>query len=103
MESGLQSAYQQELERLELTIKEMDTHLETLRGIPPYTGPDLTEQVLESIRENKRRSLAQAMPEPYFGRLDFHEAGKAEPTPLYIGKFGVEKCAGVYLSLTPSC
>ncbi|TVY10059.1 HelD family protein [Paenibacillus cremeus] len=91
MESGLQSAYQEELERLESTITEMDTHLKMLKEIPPYTGPDLTEQVLESIRETKRHSLAQAMPEPYFGRLDFHEAGKKEPTPLYIGKFGVEK------------
>ncbi|MCZ8515947.1 AAA family ATPase [Paenibacillus filicis] len=91
MESGLQNAYQEELARLELTIEEMDRHLAELRAIPPYTGPDLTEQVLESIRENKRHSLAQAGPEPYFGRLDFQEEGKPEPTPLYIGKFGVER------------
>ncbi|UUZ79042.1 hypothetical protein LJK88_27805 [Paenibacillus sp. P26] len=91
MESGLQSAYQEELNRLEQTIEEMNRHLAELQKIPAYTGPDPTEQVLESIRENKRRNLAQAGPEPYFGRLDFQEDGKPEPTPLYIGKFGVEK------------
>ncbi|WP_218092051.1 HelD family protein [Paenibacillus solanacearum] len=91
MESGLQNAYQEELEQLNHTIRDMDAHLEALRATPVYTGSDLTEQVLESIREGKRRNLSQAMPEPYFGRLDFHESGKAGPTPLYIGKFGVEK------------
>ncbi|MCZ8521575.1 MULTISPECIES: HelD family protein [Paenibacillus] len=91
MEPGLQNAYSEELERLESTIKEMDTQLTHLQSIPPYTGADLTEQVLESIRDNKRRSIAQAQPEPYFGRLDFEEAGKEGAQPLYIGKFGVEK------------
>ncbi|GLI05580.1 DNA helicase [Paenibacillus tyrfis] len=91
MESGLQSAYLEEKERLEHTIQEMERHLEALQAIPPYTGHDMTEQVLESIRENKRRGLAHALPEPYFGRLDFHETGKPGPAPLYIGKSGVEK------------
>ncbi|WFA18761.1 DNA helicase UvrD [Paenibacillus mucilaginosus] len=91
MESGLQQAYSEELERLESTIQEMEEQLSYLQGVPVYTGPDLTEQVLESIRDNKRRSLTHARPEPYFGRLDFQEAGKEGPQPLYIGKFGVEK------------
>lgn len=91
METSLQQQYEQERTRLEQTIDEIDRQLEQLRSTPAYTGPDLTEQVLETIRENKRHNLAYAAPEPYFGRLDFQEEGKAEPTPLYIGKFGVEK------------
>ncbi|WP_159883654.1 HelD family protein [Paenibacillus puerhi] len=91
METALHQAYEEELERLNRTIREMDDHLSQLEAVPRYTGHDVSEQVLESIRENKRHSLAHAMPEPYFGRLDFQETGKPEPTPLYIGKFGVEK------------
>ncbi|SDC51164.1 DNA helicase-2 / ATP-dependent DNA helicase PcrA [Paenibacillus sp. UNCCL117] len=91
METALHQAYQEELDRLARTIREMEDHLSQLEAVPRYTGHDVSEQVLESIRENKRHNLAHAMPEPYFGRLDFQEAGKPEPTPLYIGKFGVEK------------
>ncbi|MEK8128477.1 UvrD-helicase domain-containing protein [Paenibacillus filicis] len=91
METALHQAYQEEMERLDRTIREMDEHLSLLEAVPRYTGHDVSEQVLESIRENKRHNLAHAMPEPYFGRLDFQESGKPEPTPLYIGKFGVEK------------
>jgi DNA helicase-2/ATP-dependent DNA helicase PcrA len=47
--------------------------------------------VLDSIRESRRRNLAVAQVEPYFGRLDFHETGQSKPSPLYIGKVGVEK------------
>ncbi|WP_372812813.1 ATP-binding domain-containing protein [Paenibacillus sp.] len=91
METALHQAYQEELARLEQTIREMEDHLARLEAVPRYTGQDVSEQVLESIRETKRRNLAQATPEPYFGRLDFQEEGKPEPTPMYIGKFGVEK------------
>lgn len=91
MEPGIRNAYQEEQARLEQAIEEMEAHLNMLRAIPVYTGHDVTEQVLESIRENKRRNLEQAAPEPYFGRLDFQESGKLAPTPMYIGKFGIEK------------
>lgn len=91
METALHQAYQEELAHLEQTIREMEDHLARLEAVPRYTGQDVSEQVLESIRETKRRNLAQATPEPYFGRLDFQEEGKPEPTPMYIGKFGVEK------------
>ncbi|PYI55828.1 HelD family protein [Paenibacillus flagellatus] len=86
----IQSAYQEELEKLESTSRWIDAKLESLRAIPRYFGEDLTEQVLDSIRENARRSLTAATDEPYFGRLDFREEGEAEARPLYIGKFGVD-------------
>jgi DNA helicase-2/ATP-dependent DNA helicase PcrA len=87
----VQTAYQEELQRLEETFSEIDRQLTALRNIPPYTGTDHTEQVLDSIRESRRRNLAVAQVEPYFGRLDFHEKGQSKPSPLYIGKVGVEK------------
>jgi DNA helicase II / ATP-dependent DNA helicase PcrA len=91
LEADTRTTFDQEYERLTQTIQEMEQQLAYLENIPVYTGHDATEQVLESIRENKRYHLKHAKPEPYFGRLDFQEEGKPEPTPLYIGKFGVEK------------
>lgn len=91
MEVEISNAYREELKRLEETLQTMEEQLTTLQAVPPYSGPDLTEQVLESIRESRRRNLSSAMPEPYFGRLDFQESGHSKPMPLYIGKFGLEK------------
>ncbi|WP_028548277.1 HelD family protein [Paenibacillus sp. UNC451MF] len=91
MESSVQSAYQEELNKLEETFAEIDRQLTELQKYPPYNGDDHTEQVLESIRESRRRNLSVAQTEPYFGRLDFQEKGHSEPSPLYIGKVGVEK------------
>jgi len=90
LEQELQSAYQEELQQLEQTAAEIDRQLQTLHAIPRYYGNDLTEQVLDNIRENKRQSLGIATHEPYFGRLDFQEEGQEEAKPLYIGKVGVE-------------
>ncbi|TXK85453.1 3'-5' exonuclease [Paenibacillus sp. N3.4] len=90
MDTKTQSAYQEELARLEQTNAEIDKQLERLRGTPVYYGPDLTEQALEVIREQGRNNLAKAVDEAYFGRLDFHETGTAAKAPLYIGKSGVE-------------
>ncbi|MEX2104373.1 MAG: 3'-5' exonuclease [Bacilli bacterium] len=86
----MQSAYQEELQRLEKTAAEIEHQLKTLQQIPRYYGDDFTEQALDNIREMKRNSLPIAVAEPYFGRLDFQEEGHAKPTPLYIGKAGVE-------------
>ncbi|NHN30638.1 HelD family protein [Paenibacillus agricola] len=91
MEISVQNAYDEEMKRLEDTFTEINRQLAELKNIPPYTGHDHTEQVLDSIRDSRRRSLAVAQTEPYFGRLDFQEAGQEQPTPLYIGKVGVEK------------
>lgn len=90
MEPEIQSAYQEELQRLEETAAEIDRQIQTLAGIPRYYGDDLTEQALENVRESRRRSLAIAEHEPYFGRLDFQEQGREHAQPLYIGKVGVE-------------
>ncbi|KRE93246.1 DNA helicase UvrD [Paenibacillus sp. Soil766] len=90
MDTKTQSAYQEELQRLEQTNKEIDKQLERLRATPVYYGPDLTEQALEVLRENGRHNLSKAIDEPYFGRLDFEERGNGSPSPLYIGKAGVE-------------
>jgi DNA helicase-2/ATP-dependent DNA helicase PcrA len=91
LEISVQSSYDEEMKRLEETFTEIDRQLAILKDIPPYTGHDHTEQVLDSIRESRRRSLAVAQTEPYFGRLDFQENGHKRPSPLYIGKVGVEK------------
>lgn len=90
MDTKTQSAYQEELQRLEETNAEIDKQLARLRATPIYYGPDLTEQALEVARENSRNNLAKAVDEPYFGRLDFHETGTPSTSALYIGKSGVE-------------
>jgi DNA helicase-2/ATP-dependent DNA helicase PcrA len=91
LDEKIQSAYQEEMHRLEHTSKEIDQQLERLQRIPAYYGNDLTEQVLDSMREQSRRNLTKAVDEPYFGRLDFQESGKDASTPYYIGKAGVEE------------
>ncbi|WP_059051878.1 HelD family protein [Paenibacillus senegalimassiliensis] len=88
-----QSAYQEEVARLDRTLEEIDKQLQRLRGIPVYTGQDFTEQLLEENRESQRKQLEQSVREPYFGRLDFEEKGKGK-TPLYIGKVGVGDTEG---------
>jgi len=50
----------------------------------------VTEQILDSMREQNRQRLGVAQAEPYFGRLDFHEKGTKASVPLYIGKAGVD-------------
>jgi DNA helicase II / ATP-dependent DNA helicase PcrA len=94
MESDIQSAYQEELLRLEEAGRIISRQLDELNAMSRYNGNDFTEQVLEGLREETRRKLAVALPEPYFGRLDFQEAGHSAPTPLYIGKAGVEDRIG---------
>jgi len=88
-----QSAYQEEKERLDRTLDEVEARLRELRSIPVYTGHDFTEQILESGREAQRQQLEKSLREPYFGRLDFEERGK-EASPLYIGKVGVADADG---------
>ena len=85
-----QSAYQDELKQLKKTTDEIDKQLQKIVATPRYYGQDLTEQVLDLNREVKREQLQKASAEPYFGRLDYQEIGKAQPFPLYIGKNGVE-------------
>lgn len=91
MTDSFQSAYQEEKQRLEEAITEINKQLKRLQDIPVYTGHDFTEQVLEAGREERRQALRKGQPEPYFGRLDFQESGKSEATPMYIGKVGFDR------------
>lgn len=81
--------HQEEYRRLRETFEEID---QQRAGIGPvYRGQDFTEQLLEEKREEKRQRLELLAKEPYFGRLDFREEGKAEPIPMYIGKRGMDR------------
>ncbi|AIQ48868.1 helicase UvrD [Paenibacillus sp. FSL R7-0273] len=91
MEDNFQSAYQEEEDRLNSTLTEIDSILTRLKSTPVYTGHDYTEQVLEDSREQRRKDLAKLVHEPYFGRLDFQGSGEGEARPLYIGKIGVDR------------
>lgn len=91
MTDSFQSAYQEEEQRLNEAIAEIDKQLERFQSIPVYTGHDFTEQVLEAGREERRQSLRKSQTEPYFGRLDFQENSKEEQVPLYIGKVGFDR------------
>lgn len=86
----IQSAYQEESQQLIKTAAEIDQQMKYYKSIPRYYGHDFTEQILEDMREAKRRNLAIAIKEPYFGRLDFQEKNQEKAIPLYIGKVGVE-------------
>ncbi|MDF2670407.1 MAG: helicase UvrD [Paenibacillus sp.] len=90
LETELQTAFEEELKKLEYTSGWIDDKLKELQNIPRYYGHDYTEQAMDSIREQARRQMSQATAEPYFGRLDFQESGTSPVVPLYIGKFGVE-------------
>lgn len=91
MEDNFQSAYQEEEDRLNSTLKEIDSTLERLRSIPVYTGHDYTEQVLEDSREQRRKDLVKLRQEPYFGRLDFQGSDEDDRKALYIGKIGADR------------
>lgn len=90
MSENVQSAYQEEQNKLNSVLGEIGTQLARLRAVPVYTGHDFTEQVLEAGREERRQRLSKSEPEPYFGRMDFEEDGKKAPAPLYIGKTGLD-------------
>ncbi|MEK3901485.1 HelD family protein [Paenibacillus sp. FSL R7-0179] len=91
MEDNFQSAYQEEEDRLNHVLTEIDSTLERLRSTPVYTGHDYTEQVLEDSREQRRKDLAKLRQEPYFGRLDFQGNDEEDRKALYIGKIGVDR------------
>lgn len=90
MEQQIQSAYQEELSKLEQVNAIIDEQLRILQQTSRYYGQDVTEQLLDSMREASKQSLAVATVEPYFGRLDFIESGTEQVKPLYIGKTGVQ-------------
>ena len=73
MEQKNQSAYQKEKQQLAQIAAEITKQQERLDRYPRYSGDNVTEQVLESIREENRTSLKIAAKEPYFARMDFQE------------------------------
>src|SRR4051812_47970046 len=72
------------------TKRLVETHHELERQLsqigPRYYGDDFVEQLFDQKGEETRNRLELLSGEPYFGRLDFHEEGKAPSIPLYIGK-----------------
>lgn len=78
----------EETPRLERTFAEIARQRAAIG--PVYKGQDFLEQVLEARREETRQRIAVLEKEPYFGRLDFRAADRDEPTPLYIGKRGID-------------
>lgn len=88
----VQSAYQEEKDRLAVSIRDIDGQLKAIG--PRYTGDDFTEQMLDLQREERKKRLEIAHREPYFGRIDFEELPDGERKPMYIGKAGVAKDGG---------
>ena len=90
METNVQNAYLEEQRKLERVLDFIDKSLQNVRSKARYYGDNLTEQALDAMRVQAMRNLEIAAQEPYFGRLDFQQAGAEKPVPLYIGKVGVD-------------
>ncbi|MFC7439844.1 HelD family protein [Laceyella putida] len=86
----MSTTYEEEKSNLLEMIKKIESQLAELERIPRYYGKDLVEQALDDQRQRQLKQLRIAKMEPYFGRLDFAEAGREKPVPLYIGKAGVQ-------------
>jgi len=86
----IQSAYQEELDKLEQASSMISRRLQALQSVPRYAGDDVNEQILDAIRQDKIKAMSGASDEPYFGRLDFQEEKERDARPLYIGKLGME-------------
>lgn len=84
-----EQSYHEERRQLERTLIRLREMLEQRAQKPRYVGHDVTEQILDEMNEKMRRDLERALDEPYFGRLDFQEEGKALVQHYYIGKVGV--------------
>lgn len=54
------------------------------------TADEVADVAIEQVKRELFRKLRIAEKEPYFGRLDFHEAGKPNRERLYIGKRGID-------------
>ncbi|RUS47101.1 3'-5' exonuclease [Cohnella sp. AR92] len=84
---SVDAKYQEEALKLQRVVGEIQQQKNAIGT--PYTGKDITEQVLDDLRQERKKRLEIAEREPYFGRLDFQEEGHPEAQPLYIGKSGV--------------
>ncbi|MCH5584606.1 AAA family ATPase [Shimazuella sp. AN120528] len=79
-----------EEKRLKQTLEKLENIRVSLQKIPRYFGKDIVEQLLDDQRQQQLKNMEIAQVEPYFGRLDFEEAGNKPITPLYIGKAGIQ-------------
>lgn len=79
-----------EKQKLNMTLKKMETIRASLQKIPRYFGKDIVEQLLDDQRQQQLKNMEIAREEPYFGRLDFEEAGDKPIIPFYIGKAGIQ-------------
>ncbi|WEK54481.1 MAG: UvrD-helicase domain-containing protein [Candidatus Cohnella colombiensis] len=82
------SPHDEEQTRLTNTFREISDQLASIG--PAYYGDDFVEQLLDEKRREARQRLELLGSEPYFGRLDFQENGHTAPSPLYIGKRGLD-------------
>lgn len=97
MSTERQQILKEEESYLQHTVAEMERQIEELEQIPRYFGENITEQALDAMRVEQKYHLQKGLSEPYFGRIDFHESGKPNPMPVYIGKTGVSNEANKQL------
>lgn len=84
---ALDTKFHEEEQRLRHVLGQIQTQLAAIG--PRYTGKDAAEQVIDDLRQERKKRLEVSIREPYFGRLDFKEEGQTAPSALYIGKNGV--------------
>ncbi|MDQ0190315.1 ATP-binding domain-containing protein [Alicyclobacillus cycloheptanicus] len=90
----------EERDRLQQVLTSITRQLEKLQSISTQfdgdddveaqTADEVAAQAVERLRAEQVQMMTRARHEPYFGRLDFEAADENAPTPLYIGKFGLE-------------
>lgn len=99
LETAASDPLVEEQHRLSYVLQQIDRQLRHLEATPryfasddaePQTADEVAQQAVDLIRDEQIRALTAAHSEPYFGRIDFREPRQAAPTPIYIGKRGVE-------------
>lgn len=103
MSVELHPAWAEESSHLAETKVEAAAQIRTLQEILPPTkdedelredpmdAVEVAERSLMVMREEGIHRLKLSLREPYFGRIDFQEAGDQGAQVLYIGKVGLEK------------
>ncbi|MFZ5825725.1 MAG: HelD family protein [Bacillota bacterium] len=94
-------AFEEERERLEEALEQVDSQLRRLLSTREIKVEDVdqfeesmhairaAQEALETMRDESVARLKVAAREPYFGRLDFQEGDGGKPQTVYIGKSGV--------------
>lgn len=86
MEDNFQSAYQEEEDRLNSTLTEIDSILTKLRNTPVYTGHDYTEQVLEDSRSSGAKTWPGSGLSPISGGWISRAAAMERHSPCISAK-----------------